>query len=204
MTASLVFEDGHLLVFDKPPGQHTQPTPRGDEGSLLGQARRRWGKSVRIVHRLDRDASGLVVLARSKEAAAALSEAFRTHAIRRTYRATVAIPLPLGTCGTIDAPLRWAGGRCWVEASGAKAVTHWEVVGCEGAFAELEVRLETGRMHQIRVHLAHALGPIVGDRKYGGARAEHLMLRAVRLELSHPVGGQALVFEVPYLLASAG
>lgn len=163
--------------------------------------KRRFGEGVRPVHRLDRDASGLLVLARTQAAAGGLSAQLRDHSMKRTYRARIAVPLPLGTEGAIDAPLRWAGGRCWVDASGAAALTRYRVVLRADGATELEVSLETGRMHQIRVHLAHALGPILGDRKYGGRRAAQLMLRAVRLELVHPNTGAPLRFEVPGLSA---
>jgi len=185
----VVFEDDHLLVVDKPHGQHTQPTAQGGRGTVLVDAQAYAGPGVRLVHRLDRDASGLLVLAKTPAIAGQLGELFKTHDVQRTYRAHVAVPLPVGTKGTIDAPLKWAGGRCWVDQSGVRAVTHYEVVAREGRLTEVEVQLETGRMHQIRVHLAHALAPLVGDRKYRGPRADHLHLRAVRLEFVHPTTG---------------
>ena len=115
----------------------------------------------------------------------------------RTYRARIAIPLAVGTKGTIDRPMKWAGGRAWVDSAGAPAVTHWTVVATHpDGTTELEVELETGRMHQIRVHLAAALGPILGDTKYGGPPAPALALRAVRLELVHPKTRAAMVFAV--------
>ncbi len=183
----IVFKDDALLVIDKPAGQHSQAPASGPDDSVLAEAQRAFGSEVRIVHRLDRDASGLLVLALTKASAAWLSAAFRDHTAKRTYRAWIAVPLQVGAEGTIDAPLKWAGGRCWVDDSGAKAVTHYRVLSREQGRTELEIHLETGRMHQIRVHLKHALGPIIGDRKYGGKRHDHLMLRAVRLE----VGGRA-------------
>jgi 23S rRNA pseudouridine1911/1915/1917 synthase len=193
----VLYEDAHLIVLDKPHGQHSQGTARGDEGSVIAEARALYGDGVRLVHRLDRDASGLLVVARGKKATARLSEGFRDHSIRRTYAAQVSIPLAVGTTGSIDASLRWAGGRCWVDRNGAHAVTHYEVTARNPPLTTLQLQLETGRMHQIRVHCAHALGPIVGDRKYGGVRGTHLMLRAIRLEFQHPITDKAMRFEVP-------
>lgn len=191
-----MFADAYIAVVDKPSGQHSQGTAAGDAGTVIAQARSLWGDEVRLVHRLDRDASGLLVLARTKTVAGILGLAFREHAIQRTYRARVAIPLPVGHEGTIDQPLKWAGGRCWVDKSGARSVTHYRVLARVDGATELEVRLETGRMHQIRVHLKHALAPILGDVKYGGRPADHLWLRAVCLELEHPATGEALRFEL--------
>jgi len=193
---AVVHVDDALLVLDKPHGQHTQGTPQGDDGSLLSSAQAKFGKSVRLVHRLDRDASGLIVLARNKRAATALAQGFRRHDIKRTYHAIVNVPLPLDTSGTIDKPLKWAGGRCWVDKSGVQAITHYRVIGRTGSQTQLECRLETGRMHQIRVHLSKTLGAIIGDRKYGGERSDKLMLRAVQLELAHPSTGESLIFTV--------
>ena len=194
---TVIYEDDTIVVIDKPAGQNSQPTPMGDFDSVITLATRRWGPGMRLVHRLDRDASGLLVLARNPAVAAWLSQGFRLHKIRRTYRARISIPLPMGMKGTIDRPMKWAGGRAWVDDGGAKAITHWTVVAAHpDGTTELEVELETGRMHQIRVHLAAALGPIVGDTKYGGAPAPALALRAVRLELLHPNTRVGMVFEV--------
>lgn len=189
-----LFVDDWILVVDKPHGQHVQPTPEGGEGTLLVEAQREYGSDVRLVHRLDRDASGLLVLARHGESASALSLALRKHAIERVYRAVVSVPLPLGTAATVDVPLRWAGGRTRVDPHGTAAVTHYEVIEQAENGTVLRVQLETGRMHQIRVHLAHALGPIVGDRKYGGAPSTHLHLRAVHLAFAHPSTGKPVKF----------
>lgn len=192
----VVYLDDALLVLDKPHGQHTQPTPQGDDGSLLTTAQSQYGNQVRLVHRLDRDASGLIVMARTKRAATILAEGFRTHTIQRTYHAIINIPLPVDTEGTIKKPLKWSGGRCWVDASGVPATTHYRVIGRHSTQTRLECTLETGRMHQIRVHLSQTLGPIIGDRKYGGIRADKLMLRAVQLELNHPTSHERLTFQV--------
>jgi len=193
---NVIFQDEHLLVIDKPHGQLTQGTAQGDKGSVIAEAREEFGLGVRLVHRLDRDAAGLLIVALTKNVAGVMGDMFVEHEVQRVYHAWITLPLPAGTSGTIDAPLKWAGGRCWVDKAGARAVTHYTVLAREDGFTQLEVSLETGRMHQIRVHLKHALGPIAGDRKYGGARAPHLRLRAVRLAFLHPVTGEALSFSI--------
>ena len=194
---NIIHEDDAIVVVDKPHGQHVQPTPEGGEGTLLKQAEERYGASVRLVHRLDRDASGLLVLARTSHVAGTLGDALKTHAIERVYHAVVDVPLPAGLEASIREPLRWAGGRTWVDPNGTPAVTHYRVVAVDDTGTHLRVQLETGRMHQIRVHLAHALGPIVGDRKYSGRHSSHLHLRAVSLSFHHPSSGEWLEFKVP-------
>ena len=191
-----MFADPWIAVVDKPHGMHSQETPARTGASVVEVLRGELG-ALWLVHRLDRDAAGLLVLARTQPVAAALSADLRAHRVERTYHAEVAVPLPIGTEGTIDRPLRWAGGRCWVDPSGVAAVTRYRVLSAAPGATLLEVRLETGRMHQIRVHLASALGPILGDTTYGGRPAPALALRAVRLGLTHPHTGVWSVFERP-------
>ena len=148
---NILFEDDWILVVDKPHGQHVQPTPEGGEGTLLVEVQSLYDHEVRLVHRLDRDASGLLVLARDRKTAGTLGEALRTHDIERVYHAVVSVPLPEGLQATINAPLRWAGGRTWVDDNGTPAVTHYTVEGSHALGTTLRVQLETGRMHQIRV-----------------------------------------------------
>ncbi|MFT7624158.1 MAG: 23S rRNA pseudouridine1911/1915/1917 synthase, partial [Myxococcota bacterium] len=115
-------------MVNKGHGQHSQRPAQGPDDSIVALATKHCCGTMRTVHRLDRDAAGLMVLAKTKEAATALSAAFADHTARRTYRAAIGVPLPIGTSGTVDAPLKWAGGRCWVDPSGVAAVTHYSVV----------------------------------------------------------------------------
>lgn len=209
----LLYEDPHLLVVDKPAGLLSVPTgPGEDEDTALrrvqeyvARLRRRQGY-VERVHRLDRDTSGTLAFALSREARSGLIRTFRAHRIERRYLTLVA-GAPREDAGVIDAPLResWERGRRGVaregEASQA-ARTRWTVKERLDGAALLEVTLDTGRQHQIRVHLAHVDLPVLGDRVYGVRRvgpthARRMMLHAERLAFSHPVTGGPVVAVSP-------
>ena len=187
---AVVYEDDALLVVDKPAGVVVHPAPGHPTGTLaqaLGD--------VGIVHRLDRDTSGLLVVARDDEVLQALQAAIQRRAVTREYLALVE-GRPPSRSGKIDAPIgrdRRMRTRHSIETDTPRdAVTHFEI---ERALAEhtlLRVRLETGRTHQIRVHL-QAIGlPVVGDPEYGTAGLlglERQFLHAARLRFEHPVTG---------------
>jgi len=207
---TVVHEDQHLLVADKPPGQHTQPTALGSAGTLLDavERHRRHGRerpAIGLVHRLDRDASGLVVFGCTPAATAALSAAVRDHLAERRYTALVR-GLPATDEGRIDLPLHHDArtNRTTVDpARGRPAATRWQVLERRpGAGLTLVAAwLETGRTHQLRAHLAATIGPIVGDRRYGDPAREtgeaRLYLHAVRLALPHPATGETVRFDSP-------
>jgi 23S rRNA pseudouridine1911/1915/1917 synthase len=204
-TLRVLFRDEHVLVLDKPAGLLSVPTAPGlDEDTALARAKdyaRRLdprGGYAERVHRLDRDTTGALAFALSREARARLIEAFRGHRIERRYLALVA-GQPEAEQGTIDAPLRdkWLSGRRGVARPGdaaRNARTHWRVRERLPGATLLEVRLETGRQHQVRVHLSHAGLPILGDPVYGppaGGRplARRPMLHAAHLAFAHPITG---------------
>jgi len=201
----LLLADADLVAVDKPAGVPAQPTLTTDRGALPELVADLVGSPVRLVHRLDRETSGVTVLARTRTAARALSEAFRVGAPEKTYLAlTARVPSPPE--GRIDAPLAKDPSRPGlrrVAAGGDPAATRYRTLahGPEGAL--VEARPETGRTHQIRVHLAHLGAPLLGDARYGGPRrlgelaVPRVMLHARRLELPHPVTGAALSFEAP-------
>ncbi len=202
----VLFADRHLAAVDKPAGLAAQPTLTHDRGALPDLLRRLLGGEVRVVHRLDRETSGVTVLARTREAAAALAEAFRAGAPAKTYLALVA-RAPEPPEGRIDAPLGrdpTRPGRRAVLPAGEPAATRYRTVrvGPSGA-ALVEAHPETGRTHQIRVHLASLGAPLLGDPRYGGPRrvgevaVPRVMLHALRLEIDHPGSGERLAFTAP-------
>lgn len=208
----IVYEDEHLLVVEKPAGVVVHAAPGLAEGTLAdalvasGRRLAAGGGPERpgIVHRLDRDVSGLLLVSKTDEAHAALAEAMRLRRVVREYLAGVA-GAPEVDRGKIDAPVGRHPKhrtRMAVLPTGRRAVTWFRVRERFGDAALLEVRLETGRTHQIRTHLASIGHPVLGDRAYGHdpglARTIGLtrpFLHAFRLTLDHPVTGEPLVFE---------
>ncbi len=206
LEAMVVHRDEHVLVLDKPHGLPVQGGP-GIAKHLDGMLDAlRFGAPERpkLVHRLDKDTSGVLLLARSAAAAAKLAAAFRGRDVRKTYWAVV-VGEPTPKAGTINLPLVKQGGPRGERTTGAepgdrdaaRAVTEFRTLdAARRKVAWLELNPITGRTHQLRVHCAEALGcPIVGDGKYGGAAAHldglpgllHLHARALRLP--HPAGG---------------
>lgn len=204
VTVPVLFEDEHLLVVDKPAGLTVHPGAgaRSDTlaGQLLALGARGGSDPGRpgIVHRLDRDTSGLLVAARSEQAHSALQEAIRRREVERRYLALVR-GRPRSRTGRIDAPIgrdrRDPTRRSLDTDEPREAVTHFEVVEEMAAHALLDVRLETGRTHQIRVHLAAIELPVSGDHQYGvkgDLGLERQFLHAHRLLFRHPVTGDAI------------
>jgi 23S rRNA pseudouridine1911/1915/1917 synthase len=203
---TVVHQDEALAVVDKPAGLVVHPAP-GHRGDTLvdalagvlggGDDPARPG----IVHRLDRDTSGLMIVARTDDAHRALAAQIKAREVEREYLALVS-GRPRSRSGTIDAPLgrdyrarerRAVGGR-----GSRQARTHFEVVEPAGADTLVRVRLETGRTHQIRVHFAAIGHPLVGDTRYGGSRRHGLgrqFLHSARLAFRHPGSGERLEFE---------
>jgi 23S rRNA pseudouridine1911/1915/1917 synthase len=197
---AISYEDEHLLVVDKPAGMVVHPARGHREGTLAQVLEGRaagGGEPWRagIVHRLDRDTSGLLVVARSEETHRALKALIATRAMKREYLALVEGRPPART-GTIDAPLgrdRRVRTRVSTSTDEPRAArTHFELETPFGAFSLLRVRLETGRTHQIRAHLQAIGHPVAGDPEYGTAGALGLrrqFLHATRLEFTHPATG---------------
>jgi 23S rRNA pseudouridine1911/1915/1917 synthase len=202
MELALPYEDEHLLVVDKPAGLVVHPAPGHAQGTLVhgllaydvegGEEPERPG----VVHRLDRDTSGLLVVARSPEAHRRLQEMVQARAVTREYLALVA-GRPRSRRGTIDAPIgrdRNDPLRHSLDTNTPReAVTHFEVEELFRRHALLRVTLETGRTHQIRVHLAAVDLPVAGDPLYGRAGdlgLERQFLHAARLAFPHPMTGE--------------
>jgi 23S rRNA pseudouridine1911/1915/1917 synthase len=203
----VAYEDEHLLVVDKPAGVVVHPSPGHATGTLVHALLDRdieGGDAERpgIVHRLDRDTSGLLVVARSQEAYEGLQELVRSRQLERRYLALVK-GRPRSRSGRIEAPIgrdRHEPTRQSLDTETPKeAVTHFEVAEVYPAHALLRVRLETGRTHQIRVHLAAIELPVVGDPVYG-APDEQLgrqFLHATRLAFPHPITGEQVETDSP-------
>jgi 23S rRNA pseudouridine1911/1915/1917 synthase len=205
----VVYEDADLMVVDKPAGLVTHPAP-GHRGPTLAEAlhgRAAGGadpERAGIVHRLDRDTSGLLVVAKTEEAYAALAKELKQRRIKREYLALVS-GQPDSESGTIDAPLGRDRGRRTVVSTRSDrprtAVTHFEVLERLPATALLRVQLETGRTHQIRAHLAAIGHPVCGDPQYGGRPCGRELgltrqfLHAQKLRFSHPATGEILACE---------
>jgi 23S rRNA pseudouridine1911/1915/1917 synthase len=186
---AIVFVDEHIIIADKPAGLVTAPTPESDRGDLLDQLKRRFGE-VYLVHRLDQPTSGLLVFARTREANKLLGDAFKVHDVEREYRAIV-VGNVVEDRFTIDRPV-----------DGRRAVTHITVIERRGATTAVAAKLETGRTHQIRIHLAGIGHPVLGDRQHGGELERHfeprpsrLMLHARVLGFVHPHTKQPVRFE---------
>ncbi len=186
----VVYEDKDLVVFNKPPGVAVQPGKSAQLPNLVGWWEFHHQETLKVVHRLDVPASGLVALARHRQAAAHLSEQFRNHTPQRTYAARVLGNLQ-GEPGeelTIDEPLDRQGGSAVVTEQGKRAITRVKIENRAEGFDDIEVSPETGRFHQIRVHLAYSGHPIMGDRRYGVEPADRLHLHARGLTLDLPSG----------------
>lgn len=211
----IVYEDDDIVVVDKPVGVAAHPAVSWDGPTVLGAlaaagvqittsgAAEREG----IVHRLDVGTSGLMVVAKSERAYSELKRMFHDREVDKTYHAVVqGHPDPLA--GTIDAPIGRHPRSDWkfaVTADGKPSVTHYETLEAFPAASLLEINLETGRTHQIRVHMAAQRHPCVGDALYGAdpTITERLglsrqWLHAHRLAFTHPVTGEKMVFESPY------
>jgi 23S rRNA pseudouridine1911/1915/1917 synthase len=196
---AIVWEDEHLLVIDKPAGLVVHPGAGHASGTLVDALAGKIGGGEPgrpgIVHRLDRDTSGLMVVARSQDSYELLSELVREHALERTYTALVK-GRPRSRTGRIEAPIgrdRNEATRVSLDSESAReAVTHFEVVELWPDQALLRVALETGRMHQIRVHLAAIDLPVVGDPTYGvpDPGLDRQFLHASELSFPHPVSGE--------------
>ena len=204
MELDVIYEDGDIVVVDKPAGVIVHPAPGHEDFALTDELVRRYpgmagvGSRERpgVVHRLDIGTSGVMVFARTQRAYLALRRQFEAHdRVEKKYLAVVH-GAPAERSGTIDAPV----GR-----DRLSAVTHWTVLGRREGVSLVEFRIETGRMHQIRIHAAKMGCPVVGDSAYGdSARDRRLrrrpgrpLLHAVELSFLHPATGRRVTFAAP-------
>ncbi|NNF58817.1 MAG: RNA pseudouridine synthase [Rhodothermaceae bacterium] len=205
----VLYLDNHLLVVVKPPGLLAQADRTGDTDLLTqGKAflKEKFDKPgnvfLGLVHRLDRPVSGVMVLARTSKAAGRLSKAFRERRVEKRYLALV--EGRMSGAGEREDYLLKEDGRVRIVSAdhpkGKRAVLRWQALGEEGRLSLVEVKLLTGRAHQVRVQLAALGTPILGDFRYGATReldGRNLALHAYRLAFEHPVRREPLVFTAP-------
>lgn len=212
----VIYEDADLIVINKPPGRVVHPAPGHASGTLVNALLHHCAdlagiggeKRPGIVHRLDRDTSGVLVIAKNEAAMHHLARQFKDRTTKKEYIALV-WGMPSPARGTIDNAI----GRDPVHRKkmsvrserGRAAITHYRVMKSCGPVSVIQVRIETGRTHQIRVHLAHIKHPVVGDEVYGRKRPPDLpipvprqMLHAWKLTITHPRTHEAMSFEAPW------
>ena len=209
----VVYEDGDVIVVNKPVGMVVHPAPGHPDGTLVNALLYHCGDSLSgingelrpgIVHRIDRDTSGLIIAAKNDAAHLALAEQLQDHTLYREYEA-VCVGTLREDSGTVDAPI----GRHPVDRkrmavdprNGRPAVTHWSVLGRYPGHTHIRCRLETGRTHQIRVHLSSIGHPLLGDTVYGAKKPVPGLagqcLHARRLSFIHPRTGERVTVECP-------
>jgi RluA family pseudouridine synthase len=200
--AWIIAQDDDLLAVDKPAGLLSEPARAPGAANLLDLATARFGP-LTLFHRLDRDTSGVVLLTRGGPVNRYLDAAFKAGAVQKEYLAVVAAPNRLANQGVITARLGPHPSRrdmvVVVEQGGQRAVTRYEVIAQHGGMQWVRLWPETGRTHQLRVHLASVDAPIVGDRLYNPAwqQAERLMLHAQRIALPAADGWPERSFVAP-------
>ncbi len=208
---AIIYQDADICVVNKPQGMVVHPAPGNETGTLVNALLYAIndlsgiGGVLRpgIVHRIDKMTSGLLVVAKNDLAHASLCAQIKAHTARRKYLAIVEGNFK-EDAGTIDAPVGRHPvdrKRMAVVKNGREAVTHWRVIRRMGQFTLIEAALETGRTHQIRVHMAHAKHPVAGDPAYGTAKPKLNLsgqaLHAYRLTLKHPRTGEEMRFFAP-------
>ena len=208
----VVYEDDDVIVVNKPTGLVVHPAPGHPDGTLVNALLHHCGDSLSgiggekrpgIVHRIDRDTSGLIIAAKNDAAHLALSAQLKDHSLSRTYECLVTGNMKQDS-GTVDAPIGRSSAdrkKMAVIPTGRRAVTHWEVVARYPGVTHLRCRLETGRTHQIRVHMAYIGHPILGDTVYGAKKPVPGLtgqcLHAAGLRFVHPRTGEPVELHCP-------
>lgn len=209
----VVYEDADVLVVNKPKGLVVHPAAGHEDGTLVNALLHRCGESLSgingekrpgIVHRIDMDTSGLLIVAKNDFAHQSLSDQLKDHTLRRTYECIVRGGFREDS-GTVNAPIgrdpRDRKRMAVTERNSRPAVTHWTVLARYGQYTHLQCRLETGRTHQIRVHMAYINHPIAGDPLYGVRKPElgltSQCLHARALTFRHPRTGEEITVTCP-------
>ncbi len=205
----VVYEDGDVIVVNKPRGMVVHPAPGHPDGTLVNALLAHCGDTLSgvggelrpgIVHRIDKDTSGLIIAAKNDRAHEALSAQLKDRSLSRIYDAVCHGGFHQDE-GTVDAPIgrdpRNRQRMAVTEKNSRPAVTHWQVLARYGRYTYIRCRLETGRTHQIRVHMAHTGHPLLGDTVYGGRRDKGMdtqCLHARGLKFIHPATGERMEF----------
>ena len=208
----VVYEDGDVIVVNKPVGMVVHPAPGHPDGTLVNALLYHCGNSLSgingelrpgIVHRIDRDTSGLIIAAKNDRAHLSLAEQLQDHSLFRLYHG-VAVGTFRDDSGTVSAPIgrhQTDRKRMAVRPDGREAVTHWQVVDAQNGCSHITCRLETGRTHQIRVHMACLGHPLLGDTVYGAKKPVPGLagqcLHAAQLTFTHPATGERITAEAP-------
>ena len=208
----VVYEDGDVIVVNKPSGLVVHPAPGHPDGTLVNALLHHCGSSLSgvggalrpgIVHRIDRDTIGLIIAAKNDMAHQSLAAQLADHTLARTYECIVTGNLREDS-GTVDAPIARDSRdrkRMAVVSGGRRAVTHWEVIARYPGYTHIRCQLETGRTHQIRVHMAYLGHPILGDTVYGAKKPVPGLtgqcLHAVALRFLHPRTGEEVSLSCP-------
>ncbi len=208
----VAYEDGDVIVVNKPAGMVVHPAPGHPDGTLVNALLYHCKNSLSgingalrpgIVHRIDRDTSGLVIAAKNDRAHLSLAAQLQDHTLFRLYHAVAAGSFREDS-GCVSAPIgrhKTDRKRMAVVPGGREAVTHWRVVDTQNGYTHLTCRLETGRTHQIRVHMAHLGHPLLGDTVYGAKKPVPGLagqcLHAARLTFTHPATGERMEVEAP-------
>ena len=208
----VAYEDADVIVVNKPVGLVVHPAPGHPDGTLVNALLYHCGSSLSgingelrpgIVHRIDRDTSGLIIAAKNDNAHLALAAQLQDHSLFRLYHAVAVGGFKEGS-GTVSAPIgrhKTDRKRMAVTPHGREAVTHWQVMDSQNGHTHLTCRLETGRTHQIRVHMAYIGHPLLGDVVYGNKKPVPGLagqcLHAAQLTFTHPVTGERVTVEAP-------
>jgi 23S rRNA pseudouridine1911/1915/1917 synthase len=203
----VLFEDDHVIVFNKPAFMNTHPNDEMDNRTLLQAAQfylHSKGENVEIrhVHRLDKDTTGAILFAKHALAGTILDRMLEKHDLKRTYLAIVQGPLKKKK-GIIKEPIgrdRHHATRRRVSPTGQEAITHYQLIKEENSISYVQCWLETGRTHQIRAHFSHIGHPLLGDILYGGKPLfNRQALHAAKLEFTHPITGEEIICYAPFI-----
>ena len=208
----VVYEDGDVIVVNKPVGMVVHPAPGHPDGTLVNALLYHCKNSLSgingelrpgIVHRIDRDTSGLLIAAKNDKAHLSLAEQLQDHSLFRLYHG-VAVGAFREDSGTVNAPIGRHPAdrkRMAVTPDGREAITHWQVIDAQNSHSHITCRLETGRTHQIRVHMAYLGHPLLGDTVYGAKKPVPGLagqcLHAAQLTFTHPTSGERLTVDAP-------